>query len=413
MEALAAVLKDQYQTWKIKPVDLQKVLEPIDPIYRMTQRLTPSLKKIVLPFDPEFACAPIQAQTLYNTALKRGLTHGFDLMLPALKKWIKNNGPEIEAVLQDYWERPDTDKPDLVVSLIPNFNGVIYRALGAVHPHIPYVTIMTDIVDTPPCFWMEDQDQTIVCGSQKAFDQAVKTGFYDQENIVNVSGMILKQDFYRPLSSYALTRESINLDPFKPTALIMFGGNGSMAAQDIVKRLSRLSPPMQFIVLCGRNKLLVEKLQGRKDCHAVGFVSNVADYMRLADFFIGKPGPGSISEALHMGCPVIVEDNTSTMPQERPNAVWVSDNGVGIVVKSFKRDAAQAAQQMLSNLPALKQNIVANLKENRAVFEIASLLPMVMSRVKKERKEKKEARLRDPQAKRERKSFRNLIKRRL
>ena len=42
--------------------------------------------------------------------------------------------------------------------------------------------------------------------------------------------------------------------------------------------------------------------------------------MQLADFFIGKPGPGSISEAVQQGLPVIVVDNAWTMPQERYNA---------------------------------------------------------------------------------------------
>jgi len=38
----------------------------------------------------------------------------------------------------------------------------------------------------------------------------------------------------------------------------------------------------------------------------IGFAQNVEHYMALADFFIGKPGPGSISEALQFHLPVIV-----------------------------------------------------------------------------------------------------------
>jgi UDP-N-acetylglucosamine:LPS N-acetylglucosamine transferase len=42
--------------------------------------------------------------------------------------------------------------------------------------------------------------------------------------------------------------------------------------------------------------------------------------MALSDFFIGKPGPGSISEALSKHLPVIIDCNAWTLPQERYNA---------------------------------------------------------------------------------------------
>ena len=52
------------------------------------------------------------------------------------------------------------------------------------------------------------------------------------------------------------------------------------------------------------------------------------------NFFIGKPGPGSLSEAVHMGLPVITFRNTATMPQERYNATWVEENQLGRVIGS-------------------------------------------------------------------------------
>ena len=60
-----------------------------------------------------------------------------------------------------------------------------------------------------------------------------------------------------------------------------------------------------------------------------GFTTSVNYYMQLADFFIGKPGPGSVSEALAMQLPVIVECNAWTLPQERYNAEWVVEKEVG------------------------------------------------------------------------------------
>ena len=71
--------------------------------------------------------------------------------------------------------------------------------------------------------------------------------------------------------------------------------------------------------------------------HVVGFTQEVPKYMACSDFFIGKPGPGSISEAIAMKLPVVIERNAWTLPQERYNADWVLEKGVGIVLNDFKK----------------------------------------------------------------------------
>jgi 1,2-diacylglycerol 3-beta-galactosyltransferase len=95
--------------------------------------------------------------------------------------------------------------------------------------------------------------------------------------------------------------------------------------------------------------------------------------MRAADFLIGKPGPGSIAEAMVRGLPVLIECNAWTMPQERYNAEWVKEKGVGIVLKSFK-DVAEGAKQLLdpATLAGFRKNVAA--QQNLAVFEIPEIL---------------------------------------
>ena len=85
---------------------------------------------------------------------------------------------------------------------------------------------------------------------------------------------------------------------------------------------------VQLILLCGHNQKLaaeLRQLRTQKPMLIQGFTPNVEYFMALADFFIGKPGPGSISEALQFHLPVIVEANSKTLPQERYNAQWVTE----------------------------------------------------------------------------------------
>jgi hypothetical protein len=378
MHALSRLLEKRHPDWRIVPVDLQKLLEPIDPVHRLTRRVTGSLQRLLVPMAPKLHLQGWQAQDIYNTALKRGTTRGLGAILPILQGFVRRYSQEIEQLLVDRWRDPETARPDLVLSVIPNFNRVMFCALRAFAPDIPYLTVMTDMVDYPPHFWMEDQDQFIIAGTPKAAKQARATGFYGEDRIFQVSGMILKESFYQPPQSKGMTLASLGLSETRATALIMFGGNGSFAAtHTILGQFEKSGLDVQTIVMCGKNRKLLDSLKIRANCHPVGFVDNVADYMRLADFFIGKPGPGSLSEAVHMGCPVIIERNACTLPQERANVEWVRDNGLGIVVRSFRKDIAGAGERMVRDLSRYKANIEANVVENRAVFEIVDIVERI------------------------------------
>ncbi|MEJ7609075.1 MAG: glycosyltransferase, partial [Bryobacteraceae bacterium] len=203
---------------------------------------------------------------------------------------------------------------------------------------IPFVTILTDFADYPPHFWMEHQDQYLICGTDYAHRQAVEFG-YRKERVFRVSGMILRPGFYQTFQhDRAAERIKLGLRPELPTGIILFGGQGSPRMLQIVRSLQSVSQELQLILICGRNEKLASELraiEGRLPKHVVGFSSEIPYYMSLSDFFIGKPGPGSISEAVAMHLPVIIERNAWTLPQERYNTDWVIENEVGAVVPSF------------------------------------------------------------------------------
>ncbi len=67
-------------------------------------------------------------------------------------------------------------RPDMVVSLIPHYNRALKQALDRAWPGTPYVTILTDIADYPPHFWIERMDQYVICGSARAAQQARGVG---------------------------------------------------------------------------------------------------------------------------------------------------------------------------------------------------------------------------------------------
>src|SRR5262249_26113837 len=150
---------------------------------------------------------------------------------------------------------------------------------------------------------------------------------------------------------------------------------------EIAIEIDRSALQAQFIYICGHNQKLTEQLRAlpsRCPKFVEGFTKEVPYYMQLADFFIGKPGPGSISEALLMKLPVIVQENAWTVPQEHYNAEWIRENGLGVVVRNF-RGIGSVLGEFLEpeRLAALRAKAAAI--NNRAVFEIPVMLERILS----------------------------------
>src|SRR5262249_34513307 len=254
------------------------------------------------------------------------------------------------------------------------------QALDRVWPGTPYVTVITDIADYPPHFWMERQDQFVICGSERATEQARALGL-GESRILRTSGMILHPKFYETLHlDRAAERTRLGLRPDLPTGLVLFGGEGSMEMVKIAERLNRPESGVQLILLCGKHEQAARELRAmtrRIPMVVEGFTRNIPFYMELADFFIGKPGPGSISEALAKGLPVIVQRNAWTLAHERYNADWVEEQQAGVVVGSFS-GIFNAVRELLA--PDCYERCRRRTVEtrNRAVYEIPALLDEIL-----------------------------------
>jgi 1,2-diacylglycerol 3-beta-galactosyltransferase len=265
--------------------------------------------------------------------------------------------------------------------LIPNFNRALHESLTRAAPGTPLVTILTDLADYPPHFWLEPQDQWVVCGTDRAVEQAKAIGL-PPHKILRSSGMILHPRFYEPRrDNRAEGRARLGLRPETPTGLVLFGGQGSSVMEEILERLDQSRLDLQLIFICGHNHRLAERLRNRRTRVPVfveRFTDQVPAYMALADFFIGKPGPGSISEALAMGLPVIVQRNAWTLPQERFNTDWVLANGFGLVVSSF-RQLPSVVRKILEPVyfQQFRERVISY--RNRAVFEIPEFLEAILA----------------------------------
>ena len=351
--ALEAAIARAGLPWTVRRVNLREVLDPKDSFRKLTG------------MDPE---------DVYNKRLARGWTLGLAQELKLLQGMIRWGHAPLLRQLQQHWLATE---PDMVVSLIPNFNRALCESLGSTLPGVPYVTVLTDLADHPPHFWIErGLDQHWVCGSAKAVQQARAAGCAD-DRIHASSGMLMRAAFHDlPPIDRVAERRRLGLDADQPTGLVLFGGQGSKAMLGIAKRL----PETPLILACGHNAALARALRAlpaRAPRVVLEFTPDIAHYMRLADFFIGKPGPGCLSEAVQMHLPVIVVRNRWTLPQERYNAQWVREQGVGLVCGSFAK-VDQAVAALTAQLDVYQS--ATRKVRNRAMFELPGILEGILAR---------------------------------
>ena len=350
--ALDNAIRELNKPWKVRLINLFEVLDPRD-VVRKTTGMKP--------------------EQYYNARLARGWTLGLAQELKVLQALIRLSHRSMTAQLRDYWR---ASQPDMVVSLVPNFNRCMYQGLAQARPRAPFVTVLTDFADLPPHFWIEPhQAQHWICGTPRALAQALSAGCHPRR-VQLASGMIINPDFYRgPALDRAQEMTKLGLDPDRPTGMVMFGGHGSRVMRGIAKRLK----DVQLILICGHNAKLEENLrqiEAQAPRLILGFTQKMRHFMQLCDFFIGKPGPGSISEAVHQGLPVLVVRNAWTMPQERYNADWVRENRVGVVLETFK-SIRSGVHEVIDQMGDYRANV--RRIRNRAVFEIPEMLEQILA----------------------------------
>jgi hypothetical protein len=352
--SLLAAIRLQGRPWEVELVNVDDVLEPVDPFYRLTGR---------------------RSVQWYNSWFRSGWTFGSPLLISVTRATIRLLTPRYISLLRCCWRQI---RPDLVVSLVPHFNRPLYESLRAEAPGVPFITLLTDLADYPPHFWIERQEQHFICGTERAAQQAAVLGGPDA-SIWNLSGLVVNPSFYQTRSpDRTVGRRRLGLDPDRLTGVVLFGGHGSRRMLSVARYAK--SGQAQMIFLCGHNQRLRDQLRAIRfpfPVHVEGFTENIADFMHLGDFFVGKAGSGSISEALLMGLPVVVESNLGTLANERYNIEWVREQQLGVVLQSF-RELPEAMKQLADpELRRLIRRRASNLN-NRAVFEVPDILETIL-----------------------------------
>jgi processive 1,2-diacylglycerol beta-glucosyltransferase len=275
--------------------------------------------------------------------------------LSSLKPAVVNQ--MIEAVIKNnFLKLLEEFKPDIILSVHPNFNGSVLNILEKQGIKIPFVTLIADLVSIYP-LWADKRADYIISPTVEAKEKCIEYGV-PSENI-KVLGFPVRSRFYRKAANQK--------KPFTPKAgrplkcLIMSGGEGVGNMKNIAENLLDHFD-CNIKIVAGRNVKMKKKLENALEKYGekveiYGFTKNIQDLMFNSDIAFTRGSPNVMFEAFASNTPIII---TGALPgQEEGNPGFAEKLNLGVVCKNIQ-DIEPTIEELLANNAEKLNHIIAS-----------------------------------------------------
>lgn len=242
---------------------------------------------------------------------------------------------------------------DLIISVHPLVNTLSLSVLAYMRdltgrPTPPYVTVVTDLGGAHPT-WFDARADLIYVPSEPLRQLALESSVRDEN--IRLFGLPIRPSFWTESRSRKELRCELGMALNIPAVLLVGGGDGVGGLEAIASAIAaKIAEEVgaaggQIVVVCGKNKSLLRKMQARSWPVPVilkGFVNNMNEWMSACDILCSKAGPGTIAEAWIRGLPIVL---TGFLPgQEEGNVRLVTESGSGEYHASAEDIATCAAR---------------------------------------------------------------------
>jgi 1,2-diacylglycerol 3-beta-galactosyltransferase len=300
----------------------EAIIEALDLEYpgRFTSEMVDFFKKYA---PPPFNAAPISYSYMADFPNMWGLGYR-----------LSNNPRRIRAMATLIWpyirrnayQLIENHPCDLYLSVHPIVNAPLLNALSGRKK--TFITVVTDLVSTH-AFWFNNKADLVIVPTEPARQNGLSLGL--REDQIKLFGLPVSDRFCQPVGNKTDLRKKLGWQDGKPVVLILAGGDGMGPMQPTAEAINESGLNVSLILVAGRNQRLKTRLEAITwNCpvRVYGFITQMPDFMRAADFLITKAGPGTICEAFIASLPMILY---SHMPgQEDGNIDYVVNEGAGV-----------------------------------------------------------------------------------
>ncbi|MBM7658951.1 MGDG synthase family glycosyltransferase [Sporolactobacillus spathodeae] len=226
----------------------------------------------------------------------------------------------------------ESTRPDLIISTFPPASIMMSQMKRAgCFSNLPFLTVITDY--SVHSTWVNRWTDGYLVASEDVRKRLIEMKVNPER--IFVTGIPIRPDFSLKARS-SLLRAKYNIPTNQKVILVMGGGCGIFSHflaffKELDKQPIKNS---RFVIICGRNEKAYKEFTEFSKTAAypiqvLGFVSNMNDWMAIADLLVTKPGGLTISEAIASELPMLIYRPLGG--QEADNTQYLLSTGVSIV----------------------------------------------------------------------------------
>jgi len=239
--------------------------------------------------------------------------------------------------------------------------------------NIPVIGVITDFAVHK--YWISKGIDMYLASTVDAKKTLMHYGI--EESRIYITGIPIDPRF-AVRDSQMQEKERLGFDPKVPVIMIMGGSRGMGPIADVVDVVKKAQIPFQIIVICGKNKRMLQdlkwKFRNNKKIKLFGFTKVIHKIIDSADLIITKPGGLSSSEALAKGVPMIM---IRPIPgQEERNSDYLLKNNAAIRADNLS-ELTEIIHELFTHsgkIEVLKENALAISKPYAATDAAAHIL---------------------------------------
>lgn len=260
-------------------------------------------------------------------------------------------------------------EPDLVISCHPLGGQITSFLKSHKKTNCKLATVMTDFASHKQWLIGKDYTDYFFVSNIEMKTSLISEGIYP--NKIYVSGIPISPNFYKNYDKENIYK-SLNIEKNKKNIIFFGGGSLGLSSSSniqaiLISLLQATDESHQIIIISGKNQKLYNDFQKtinntyhKSQIKLIDFTTELPELLPITSFVITKPGGLTITECISTNVPIIL---INPIPgQEKENAQYISDNKMGIWIKTNK-PTSEYFQEIFNDT-----KLIEEIKENQKKY---------------------------------------------